>query len=70
MNGNNDDDAVTVGTFNQYKIDQGNLCKSYRSHIETKITNMENSIRWSVFLTGAVMTMFLTAVNWYLSLVK
>lgn len=68
-NGNNDDDKVTVGEFTQYKNDQISLCKSYRNHLETKIMNMEKSIRWSVFMTGGFITLILTLVNWYLKVV-
>ena len=62
MNGNNDDDGNGFIT--------PELCASHRELLETKISGMESKIRWSVWLTGAAITIFLTAVNWYLSLVK
>lgn len=45
------------------------LCKSYRAHLETKIGNMEKSIRWSVYLTSAVMGVVLILVQYYLTVV-
>jgi len=68
-NGNNDDDHVAVEVFSQYKIDQTSLCQSYRNHLETKILNMERGIRWSVYLTGAIITIILGVINWYLNVV-
>lgn len=62
MNGNNDDDGDGYIT--------PELCDSHRELLEIKILNMESKIRWSVWLTGAVITIVLTAVNWYLSVVR
>ena len=65
--GNGDGDFVTYGTFNAYQEGQSTLCASYRSHIETKIDGMEKSIKWSVYLTGAAISIVLGLVNWYLN---
>jgi len=43
------------------------LCASYRAHLETKIGDMEKSIRWSVYLATAVMGLVLIFVQYYLA---
>jgi len=45
------------------------LCAEYRRHIETKIGNMEKSIRWSVYLASAVMGAILILVQYYLAVI-
>jgi len=45
------------------------LCSEYRAHIETKIDNMEKSIRWSVYLASAVMGLVLILVQYYLAVI-
>ena len=45
------------------------LCAESRAHMETKIDNMERSIRWSVYLTSAVMGVVLILVQYYLTVV-
>jgi len=44
-----------------------NLCRESRAHMETKIDNMERSIRWSVYLASAVTGLVLILVQWYLA---
>lgn len=67
--GNGDGDFVTFGEFRLYQKSQHELCASYRGHIETKIDGMEKSIKWSVYLTGATISLLLGLVNWYLNVV-
>jgi len=45
------------------------LCAEYRAHIETKIDNMEKSIRWSVYLASAGMGLVLILVQYYLAVI-
>lgn len=45
------------------------LCAESRAHMETKIDNMERSIRWSVYLTSAVMGLVLILVQYYLTVI-
>ena len=59
---------VSIGVFDQYKNDQSSLCKAYRNHFETKVTNMERSLKWSVYLTGAVISIIVTVVQLYIAL--
>ena len=46
------------------------LCGEYRAHIETKIDNMEKSIRWSVYLASAGMGFVLILVQYYLAVIR
>jgi len=72
MNGNNndDDEFVRVGMFDQYKSSQETLCETHRTHLGAEILNMKESIRWSVYITGAVITIVLSVLNWYFNVVK
>jgi len=45
------------------------LCSEYRAHIETKIDNMEKSIRWSVYLASAGMGLIVIFVQYYLAVI-
>jgi len=70
--GNGNGDFVTIPTFDQFKVDQASLCHAYRSHFETKITNMEKNIKGRVNIVGVTLGLVvtvLTLVNVYLSLV-
>lgn len=42
------------------------LCAESRAHMETKIDNMERNIRWSVYLTSAVLGAVIILVQLYL----
>ena len=68
---NNDDDFVIHKTFNQFKVDHASLCSSYRNHLETKITNLEDSISGKIKIMGLTVTgmvTLLTLINLWLSL--
>lgn len=45
------------------------LCNEYRAHIETKIDNMEKSIRWSVYIASAGMGLVLIIVQYYIAVI-
>jgi len=70
--GNGNGDFITPIVFDQFKTDQASLCKAYRNHFETKITNMEKNIKGRVNIVGVTLGLVvtvLTLVNVYLSLV-
>ncbi len=48
----------------------GALCNSYRAHIETKIGDMEKSIRWSIYLASAGMGMVIMFFQYYLAVIR
>jgi len=43
------------------------LCSESRAHMETKIDNMEKSIRWSVYIASAVMGIIVILAQYYLA---
>ena len=43
------------------------LCTESRSHMETKLNNMQRSIRWSVYLASAVLGAAIMLFQWYLT---
>ena len=45
------------------------LCAESRAHMETKIDNMEKRIRWSIYLTSAVMGIVVILVQYYLAVI-
>ena len=59
---------VSIETFDQFKVDQASLCNAYRNHFETKVTNMNTSIKWTVAIVGTVSTLIITLFNYALSL--
>jgi len=67
--GDGNGDFVTYGGFNRYQNSQAVLCASYRSHLETKIDTMEKGIKFSVYLTGAAISIIVAMVTWYVNVV-
>ncbi len=43
------------------------LCAESRRHMETKIDNMQKSIKWSVYLASAGMGIIVILVQYYLA---
>ena len=46
------------------------LCGAYRAHIETKIEDMEKSIRWSIYLASAGMGIIIMFFQYYLMVIR
>lgn len=45
------------------------LCGEYRAHIETKIDNMQKSIKWSIYLASAGMGLIVILFQYYLAVI-
>lgn len=65
---NNPGEFVSWADFNRFIKSQDQLCKSFRSHQDTKITNMEKNIKFSMYLVGAIIS-FLTIINMYMNFI-
>ena len=46
------------------------LCDERRAHLETKIRDMEKSIRWSVYLASAGMGFIVMVFQYYLMVIS
>jgi len=70
----NGDDFVTFDVFNQHKVNNAALCKSYRDHVNTKIEDVEKTVvrskvsqQWTIGICVSISTILLMLVQWYLA---
>lgn len=63
----NDDDTVTIATFDEYTKAQELLCTAYRQSLTDSINGMEKSIKFAVYLSATILGLAITLIQLYLN---